>query len=263
MTECHAVRGLTDIHCHILPGIDDGPSHMTASVAMAQAAVDAGIVTIVATPHLREDFPGVRVEEIGARCLELELALAEADIKLQVVPGAEVSLRWAAEADDEQLRLASYGQHGAYMLVETPMSGGSMLPRLLESIRARGYVVVLAHPERLEEIRRDPFLLETLRAEGAIVQVNAESLQRRHSGIGAFTWDLCRRGLADVIASDGHGSGAWRPITLLSQVARRAERQCGESLGNRMLRSLPAALAFGDPLPPPVPQVPPRAWRWR
>ncbi len=60
------MTGLVDIHSHILPGIDDGPKTVEASLEMARAAVAAGVGTLVATPHLRPDFPGVVVQEIAS-----------------------------------------------------------------------------------------------------------------------------------------------------------------------------------------------------
>ncbi len=76
---------MTDIHCHILPGIDDGPPDMPTSIEMARAAVESGISTIAATPHLRADFPNVKVDEIGDRVQELRDGIAAEGIELEIV----------------------------------------------------------------------------------------------------------------------------------------------------------------------------------
>jgi tyrosine-protein phosphatase YwqE len=141
-------RGLTgfvDIHSHLLPGIDDGPETLDGSLAMARAAAAAGTAVLTATPHLHASFPNVHIEEVGERVQRMQAAIDEAGIELQVVPAAETSLLWAIEASDEQLRLATYGQLGADLLVETP-NDVSMIEQLLYQVRARGVRVTLAHP---------------------------------------------------------------------------------------------------------------------
>src|SRR5581483_9388963 len=110
------VGGYVDIHAHVLPGIDDGPSDLAEAIAMARAAADSGITTIAATPHLHPGFPDVHIHEIAERCQELREAIDREQIQLNVVSGAEVSLMWAFDASDEDLRLASYGQRGTALL---------------------------------------------------------------------------------------------------------------------------------------------------
>src|SRR5947209_4567522 len=113
-------RAMIDLHCHILPGIDDGPSDLPGALALADAASTAGTTVIAATPHLRDDHPGVDVYELAERTLELNRSIADAAIPVRVVPAAEVDLIWACEASSEELMLASYGQAGRDILLETP-----------------------------------------------------------------------------------------------------------------------------------------------
>src|SRR5437660_4145320 len=106
------VDGLVDIHSHLLPGIDDGPADLEGAVALVRAAREGGTTTLVATPHLRDDFPNVHVTEIADRCTEVREALVREGVKVQVVVGAEVSLLWALEASYDELQLASFAQQG-------------------------------------------------------------------------------------------------------------------------------------------------------
>src|SRR6516165_5195396 len=101
---------MVDIHSHVLPGIDDGAPDVDEAVAMARAAAGAGTATLVATPHVRADFPGVHVDELADRCEQLRDAIAQAGVELEIVCGAEVSLAWALDAGDAELRMASYAQ---------------------------------------------------------------------------------------------------------------------------------------------------------
>ena len=253
---------LVDIHAHLLPGLDDGPDTLDESLEMARAAVAAGIGTVVATPHLREDFPGVRVEELAARCRAMEQELARAEIPLKVVSGAEVSLVWALEADEEQLRLASYGQRGHDLLIETP-ENVSLLDRMLAPLTDRGYRITLAHPERTGDFQRRPERLEQLVREGALLQVNAASLLGRwRNERGRLAVALCRHGLAHALASDGHRGQAWRPITDLPAAVAKLAGGVGADRAGWLASDGPAAILTGSPMPeaPPVGVEPRRGW---
>lgn len=139
---------MVDIHCHILPGIDDGPPDTEGSIALARA-LSAGAFAVTATPHLRSDHPRVIVGELAGRCESLNETLSRHDVKLVVVPAAEVDLLWAQIASTESLVRASYGQRGTDLLVETPY--GPLPPNfkgLLSQLVSEGFRILLAHPER-------------------------------------------------------------------------------------------------------------------
>lgn len=260
---------MIDIHCHILPGIDDGPPDMASSIAMARAAVAAGITTVAATPHLRADFPNVRVDEIADRCAELRAELEREAVDLTIVEGGEVGLTWALEADDEALRLGSYGQRGTDVLIETPRFGGTMLPGLLSQVASRGYRVVLAHPERLSDFQQNPSLLEDLAARRIVLQVNADAIlgPTRRSPLSRLARNLCRSGIASVVASDGHRGSEKRPIAALADVRPELASLVGEEAVVRMLELAPRAVLSGEPVPSrpmPIDEPAGRAWLpWR
>jgi protein-tyrosine phosphatase len=255
------VSGLVDIHTHLLPGIDDGPAELPDSITMAQAAVQSGIETIAVTPHLRSDFPAVQVEELAERCRRLQQELDWAQVPLRIVPGAEVSLVWALEADDEALRLATYGQGGTDVLIETPHDVTG-LERLIGSILARGVRVTLGHPERSHPLQRDPSRIEALRLQGLLMQINADALlARRGSAVRTTAEHLCRNGLADIIASDGHRGTSWRPVTALAEAVAAAAAVVGEARAHWMASEAPAAIIEGRELaPPPAIETSPRRW---
>ncbi len=241
---------MIDLHTHILPGIDDGPEHLAGSIALARAARDAGTQLIAATPHLRSDHPGVRAEELGDRCHALERALADAAIDIRVVAGAEVDLIWAHAASPEQLRLATYGQRGTDMLLETPYGPvPHNFGELVEWISDRGIRVLLAHPERNPTFQRDPGLVLDLVARGVLVQVTAMSLVR--DGKPSRTLQLARwlveRGAVHVIASDAHTAGPWRGPDL--RPAHDVVRDMGPARLEWMIHDVPQAIVAGEPLP--------------
>src|SRR5579859_513514 len=259
------MRERVDMHAHLLPGIDDGPADLDGSIAMARAAVDAGTGTIAVTPHLRTDFPDVHVEELTERCEELRRALEQAGVPLRIVEGAEVSLSWALDADEERLRLATYGQRGTDVLIESPHDA-SVLERLLQPLLARGLRITLAHVERCSTFVRRPEALARLGGFGVLAQVNAEALLgSRANPSHRAARGFCRDGLVQVIASDGHRAGGSRPVEVLADGVGAATEIVGADRAQWMASDAPAAIIEGRPLPgaPEIEATSPVRRRWR
>lgn len=249
------ISGYVDIHSHLLPEIDDGPPDLEQSLAMARAAVASGIGTIAATPHVHPQFPDVHIDQIAGRCEQLRQAFELEGIPLAVVPGAEVSLVWAIDATDEQLSLASYGQYGRDLLIETPFSRVVGLDRFIHQLQAKGFRVTLGHPERSPQFQNDLSPLHALVEQGVLLQLNAESLlgSGKRRGNERAARGLLDRGLAHVIASDGHRGTGWRPVTRLAEAVRAAAELIGTERAHWMAQAAPAAILEGAPLPIPPP----------
>jgi len=256
-----------DLHSHVLPGIDDGPSDIADSVEFAEAAAAQGTTVLAATPHLRSDFPLVEIERVADACAELNERLP-ADADVAVTPGAEVDVNWAQSASDEQLGLASLGQHGTDLLVETPYGLLSdTFEDLLFRITVRGYRILLAHPERNPTFQRDPVRLKEIAARGVLIQITLPSVVARDRGSRSrkLAFALVREGLAHNLASDSHSSGRWRPPALRSAVEALAD--AAPAYAEWMVTDAAAAILEGEPLPkPPHGQAPRRGIRlpgWR
>ena len=200
---------LIDLHAHLLSGLDDGPSDEAGTLALAEHVAAAGVRTIAATPHLRHDFPDVRVEELPGRVAALQAQLQAREVALELVSGGEVDAVWAQHQSDDTLRIASYGGRGTDLLVETPYGElPPVLEELLFRIRTRGFRVLLAHPERNPTFQRDPERLGRLVDGGMLVQVTAASLTAgKKSRACALAHALIAEGRAHVIASDAHSVG--------------------------------------------------------
>ncbi len=242
---------MIDLHTHIVPGIDDGPTEMAGAVELAAAAVADGVRVLAATPHLRADHPGVRPGELRARVDAVREGLRRESVSVEIVVGGEVDLLWAQQADAESLRQVSYGQRGTDLLIETPYGELPMrLEEMLFRLTAQGFRVLLAHPERSPGFRKNPQRLRALVARGTLVQVTAGSLAGppRHSRSRSFAMQLVREGLAHVIASDAHGgdiarAGMSAGLAVAAELApRRAEW---------MVTDAPAAILSGEALPQP------------
>jgi protein-tyrosine phosphatase len=241
---------MIDLHCHALPGIDDGPRDEAEAVALCRAAAADGIEVIAATPHLRSDHPAVRPEELAERCEELNALLRAEHVPVHVVPGGEVDLLWAQTASDEELRLVSFCQGGSCLLVETPYGAlGDNFEDLVFQVQVRGYRVLLAHPERNASLRDHPERLAALVSRGVLVQLTAPALRpgAKRQPARRFAVRIARDGLAHVVASDAHRVAGPRPVGLAHAVRELDKVRPG--VGSWMSRDAPAALLSGAPLP--------------
>jgi protein-tyrosine phosphatase len=242
---------LIDLHCHILPGIDDGPKDLETSLGLARLLAEEGVRTVVATPHLRDDHPGVHLAELHSRCDDLGSAVAAAGIDLAIVSGGEVDLLWALKAADEDLGLASYGQRGAWLLIETP---NGPLPATLEQglaeLSGRGYRVLLAHPERSPDFQRDSDRLLELTRDGVLLQVTVSTLglSPRQSRSSRLAHHLVDQDAVHVLSSDAHGPSGHRRApewAALKKAGLPNDRVAW------MVEQVPAAILAGSPIPAP------------
>ena len=168
---------MIDLHTHVLPGIDDGPDDTVGSVAMAEVAAAAGTRTLVATPHVREDFPRVVPAEIQERARELNRRVRDYGIDVFIVPGAEIALVRALGLSDEDLGMVTLGGNGRDLLIETPFDAiPSVFEDLLEQLAGRGFRLTLAHPELSPTFQREPERLGAIVERGVLLQITAASL---------------------------------------------------------------------------------------
>lgn len=211
---------LVDLHCHILPGIDDGPDTMEASLDLARVAVRNGVGRVVATPHVNIRH-GNDASAITAATELLREAVASAGIPLAVETGAEIAGDRALELEDGELRRLALGG-GSWLLVEPSAKAGSFaIHETIHAIRERGFDVLIAHPERIPAFQADPDLIADLVRTGSRTQLTAESLTGRYgSDARKLARHLLDSGLAHVVASDAHHAELRPPV--LDQPIRRA-----------------------------------------
>lgn len=244
---------MIDLHCHLLPGIDDGPADIAGSVALAEAAFWEGVVAIAATPHAREDHPRVVPAQLEARCETVRHELQRQEVPVGVISGAEVDLAWALAASEEELIAVTYGGRGTDVLVETPYG---LLPpgfeeRLQDVFARRGIRVLLAHPERNRIFQRDPARLSRILDRGIMAQVTADALvQGRRTSSGKLAHAMVAEGVAHVIASDAHRPELRASLSNALESVPRADR----ARAQWMVEDVPAAILAGDALPAPPPK---------
>jgi protein-tyrosine phosphatase len=240
--------------------LTDGPSSIEEAVAVAGAAAQEGVRTLAATPHVRSDHPAVRPRELARRTEALSQACTAAGVHLELVPAGEVDLAWAQQASDDELAAASYHGAGRDLLVETPYGElPAAFEDLLFGLSARGFRLLLAHPERSPTFQRAPERLRALLDRGVLLQLTAATIASpdRRSRSRRLARALLRESAAHVIASDRHGPALGRGS--LRDGVTAAARESGER-AEWMVTDAPAAILAGDPLPPPPAAQPPR-WR--
>jgi protein-tyrosine phosphatase len=242
---------LIDRHCHVLPGIDDGPATIESAVALVRDAREDGIGTIAATPHVDWWQPELNSRRIHAAVKELQARLDAAAVAVRIVPGAELAGTRALDLDDAELRRLTLGGAG-WLLLESPISS-ALAPgfaAIARSLVARGHRVLLGHPERSALFLRSPKLLDELVAEGMLVQVTAGSLTGRFGRtVRNCALALVERGSAHVVASDGHNAS--RPPRIARELGATG---IDPALASWLAQDVPSALLAGE-RPPPRPAV--------
>lgn len=191
-----------DIHCHLLPGVDDGAGSMDDAVALLKMAWEDGTGTLVLTPHYRGHYrrntPQQLRETFAALC-------AQAPEGMELYLGCEVGYEpevWEKLTEGRVLTIHG----GRYVLLE--LSVGVTGPQAVQAVREIaecGFVPIIAHIERYPVFQRDKALVGAVLDQGALVQINADSIMGRW-GFGAkrfCRWLLARR-LAHFVASDSH-----------------------------------------------------------
>jgi protein-tyrosine phosphatase len=228
----HGPELAVDIHCHCLPGVDDGPATRPESMELCRALVDDGIGTVIASPHQlgrydgRNSGPAVReaAEALGA-------ALAGRNIPLLVLPGAEVRM------DERIPRLIRSGEvltlaDQTFLLLELPPDNYIDPLPLIRWLSKQEITVVIAHPERYRAVSRRPEIVQPWVEHGASLQINAGSL------LGEFgqdaercAWALLSQPFPLLVATDAHDMKSRPPR--LSRAAEQIRRRLGAEIANR------------------------------
>ncbi|CAA2141156.1 tyrosine-protein phosphatase [Hyphomicrobium sp. ghe19] len=234
---------MLDLHCHLLPGIDDGPNDLAISLEMARAFVADGVSIVACTPHI---LPGIYPNsghEIRYRVELLQNALDAHEIPLRLVPGADIHMMPNFVAGLRSGKLIPLNDT-RYVLVEPPHHVAP--PRLehffLELIEAN-YVPVLTHPERLSWIKSGYAIIANLAEAGVWLQITAGSLTGDF-GSRAKYWAerFLDEGLAKILATDAHDMLRRPPI--LSKGYEAAARRIGAAEAKRLVLTNPTAILF-------------------
>ncbi len=245
---------MIDIHCHPLPGVDDGAKDFDVAVAMCRMAAKDGTTCLVATPHCnyRYDFDP---EVNRAKLRELQAAVGNAP---KLLLGCDFHLSY-----DNIQKLTQDGSNftinnSSYLLVEF---AEHFIPEQMDSvfyeIEVAGFTPILTHPERNPTIQLKPELLYHWATRGCLVQVTAKSYL---GGFGpraeALSEEWLDRNLIHFFASDAHDL-VYRPPSLSAAYEKLAASK-GKGTADLLFEKNPSAVVNGDPFPPPPPPLEPK-----
>ena len=239
---------MVDIHCHILPEVDDGARDLETALQMARMAADCGVTRIIATPH----FHGVQesleqMPHILRQFRQLQAAIGQEIPELTLIPGAEIL------CVPQTLELARMGQlptlgDSRYVLTEFFFDASwEFMDTTLSRLQDLGYQSVVAHPERYSAIQHSPDRAAGWFGRGIVLQVNKGSV------LGAFgrraqeaAVQLLHRGHVHIIASDAHSPERRTPD--LTAVREWALENLGREYTKILLEENPRRITRGQPM---------------
>lgn len=200
------MSGLIDLHCHMLPGVDDGAKDLPFALDMARAAVDEGISHILLTPHHMDGDYTNHKKDVLARVSTFQEEITMARIPLTVFPGQEVHLTGELLKAIDQDDILYMDEGGRYLLLELPHSG---VPEYTENIifelRTRGIIPVIAHPERNHGFQKNTDKLYDIIQMGCLTQLTSSSyLGIFGKNVEKLTSQIIDSGMGFVFASDAH-----------------------------------------------------------
>jgi protein-tyrosine phosphatase len=252
---------MIDLHCHVLPGLDDGARLLEETLDMARTAAANNIDTIVATPHSLNGFFVNNWENVVSLTSTVQKAFDAEDIAITLYPAMEAQV--CPELFDalEKGQAATINDNSRYMLLEFPpfsMPPGSM--EFIFKLKLQGITPVIAHPERNLILQNDLKQLYDLVKMGALCQLTALSVTGYLGpSVQKSSEQMIKSGLAHVIATDAHSDDE-RIAALASAVDMAAEILQDYSRAEKMVTSTPAAIIAGEDVDVDEPVLDKKKW---
>jgi protein-tyrosine phosphatase len=239
---------MIDLHCHLLPGIDDGPDTLAQSLELCRIAVADGITHAVVTPHIHPGRWENTRHSIQQLCEALREVLAKNDIPLQLGFAAEVRLTDQIMQQIADNDIPFYGEVDGYRIMLLEFPHGRMIPgseKLAQWLLNQGIRPMIAHPERNKQLMKDVHQLQPFIEMGCWLQVTAGSVT---GGFGKEAQAIAHQLLDDdavtVMASDGHNSKARQPALL--QAFNYVAQHYGKDRAWRLMQNMPATIVAGQ-----------------
>lgn len=249
---------MTDLHAHILPGLDDGAADMDEALAMCRIAATDGITSIVATPHTGNGVYTNTRQTVLAAVDALNGRIREEGIGVTIFPGADVHVDHDIAGMLASGEAMTVNDNGRYMMVELPHQ--TIPPNFddwIFAVRLKGITPIITHPERNLAIERNIKELARWVELGVLVQITAMSVTGRFgASVGKAAHDMLERNLVHVIASDAHSVKRRPPI--LSEARDEAARLLGDVRADQLVRAYPAMIMKGMAVDAPPPPEEPR-----
>lgn len=205
------MHGITDMHCHILPGLDDGVKTMEEAMAVLVEAERQNINRMIVTPHFHPGRYRVSGDRVRTTLEQVRKCCENLGISVELLPGQECYYYTELVEELDRGNALTLAESN-YVLVEfDPDCMYSYLQRGLQDIRDNGYIPILAHYERYDCLSKKEHL-RNLKAKGVLLQLNFDTLMRREGLFRKYVWKSdIQEGLIDYLGSDCHGM-KFRPL---------------------------------------------------
>ncbi len=246
---------MIDIHCHILPELDDGSGSLDETLEMCRMAVADGITTTVATPHQQDGVYQTTSDAIFATVRTVAERLKQEQIPLELLPGADIRIE--VETGEKILsgELVSINNTKRYFLLEFPAHSIPMnIDKLIFNLLLKNITPVLTHPERILEVQEEPNRVFDLVSMGVLSQVTAMSITGGFgSRVKKCAHTLLKHNLVHIIASDAHSINYRPPI--LSEAVKVVSKILDDEQAQSMVTTVPGRIVRGERVeifPPPI-----------
>ncbi len=232
---------MIDLHCHMLPKIDDGPKSLEESITMAKIAVNDGIKILACTPHIYQGIYNNTAEKIKKATLAFQKVLDEEKIPLTLVYASDTHIHPNLIEEIRSGKVPTFNG-GRYLLLEpthhiAPLNFEGYVVKMLEE----GFVPIITHPERLTYIEKFYHVMTRLIQKGAWMQITASSFSGRFGELAKrYAFRFLVEGKIAILASDAHSIKHRPPI--LSEALAIATHILGEEEARRLVIDRPSAI---------------------
>jgi protein-tyrosine phosphatase len=237
-----------DIHCHCLPGLDDGPASIAEAVDLCRSLAEDGATTVVATPHQLGRYERENSATRIRKSIEgLSAVLADEQIPLDLLPGSDVRVDERLDYLLQSGEIGTIADAGRYLLLELPHELFVDPLPAIKMLESRGVQAIMTHPERYRYLHGTDARPQKWVEAGAALQVTAGSL------IGAFgnqaydrAWQLVREGVVSLVATDAHDVSRRPP--LMTEAIDRLQQEIGFEATRTIAIDNPLRVIEGAPL---------------
>jgi len=253
---------MADLHCHLLPGIDDGSKNMTISLRLAREATKNGVTHALLTPHHMNGRYVNHKQDVIRRTKEFQEQLKNHNIPLMVFPGQEVRIngQLLTALDEDDILFADTGNR--YLMLEFPDDDVSHYTnQMIFDLQQRGITPVIVHPERNTKIMAQPELLYQLLEKGCLSQITASSYVGTFGKkVENFSRQLIEAGQGYVFASDAHNLPNRKYE--MRKAFHKLRREFGEDLTNELEENAKSIINGDFVLPHELQPIKSKKRRW-
>ena len=196
---------MVDMHCHVLPAVDDGSQNMEQTIEMLRIASEEGISAMIVTPHYKDGRHNASVQTILSRIAQVQEEVVRQGIFVDLYPGNEIFYFHGVEDMLDKGHILTLNNTDRVLIEFSPSSDYTYIRNALDGIRASGYVPIIAHIERYECMLRDMTRVKELKNMDIEVQVNVSSAAGKlGSRVQKYIYEMLKGRYVDYMGTDAH-----------------------------------------------------------